>query len=230
MVAAARRGGARFSVTAKMTATVKTAIAGIEESAWTPIHYPHAIFDEDQQRWISDAEVAEVGFTGFTGRRQSEHITARLIVRRVKRLPVAGTPAGQGELFTAHRHHAVFTDSPLALLEAETSHRGHAIVEQVIADLNKGPLAHLPSGSFAADSAWLVLVTMAFNLTRAAGTLASTFHGRATTATLRAQLISVPARLARSGRRLRLHLPRDWPREQAWRRLFDATCGPPTPT
>jgi hypothetical protein len=229
MVAAARRGGARFSVTAKMTATVKTAIAGIDESVWTPIHYPQAIFDEDQQRWISDAEVAEVGFTAFTSRRQAEHITARLIVRRVKRLPAAGTPAGQGELFTAHRHHAVFTDSPLALLEAETSHRGHAIVEQVIADLKNGPLAHLPSGNFAANSAWLVMATMAFNLIRAAGTLASTFHGRATTATLRTQLISVPARLARSGRRLRLHLPRDWPWEQAWRRLFDATCGPPTP-
>jgi hypothetical protein len=208
-----------------MTATVKTAIAGIDESAWTPIHYPHAIFDEDQQRWISDAEVAEVGFTAFTSRRQAEHITARLIVRRVKRLPAAGTPAGQGELFTAHRHHAVFTDSPLALPEAETSHRGHAIVEQVIADLKNGPLAHLPSGKFAANSAWLVLAATAFNLIRAAGTLASPFHARATTATIRAQLIAVPVRLAHSARRLRLHLPRDWPWKQAWTRLFDATCG-----
>ncbi|HVI38655.1 MAG TPA: IS1380 family transposase [Gaiellales bacterium] len=229
MVAAARRGGARFSITAKMTATVKAAIASIDESAWTPIHYPRAIFDEAEQRWISDAEVAEVGFTAFTGRRQAEHVTARLIVRRVRRLPAAGTAAGQGELFAAHRHHAVFTDSPLPLLAAETSHRGHAIVEQVIADLKNGPLAHLPSGKFAANSAWLVLATMAFNLIRAAGTLASPFHARATTATLRTQLIGVPTRLARSGRRLRLHLPHDWPWEQAWRRLFDATCGPPTP-
>jgi hypothetical protein len=49
------------------------------------------------------------------------------------------------------------TDSPLALLQAEAQHRGHAIVEQVHADLKNGPLAHLPSGSFAANSAWLVL-------------------------------------------------------------------------
>ena len=146
MVSAARRGGARFSITAKMTATIKAAIAGIEESAWTPIHYPNAIFDEAEQRWISDAEVAEVLFTAFTGRRQAEHVTARLIVRRVKRLAAAGTAAGQQELFAAHRHHAVFTDSPLTMLEAEASHRGHAIVEQVIADLKSGPLAHLPSG------------------------------------------------------------------------------------
>jgi hypothetical protein len=148
-------------------------------------------------------------------------------VRRVKRLAAAGTPAGQQELFAAHRHHAVFTDSPLMMLDAETSHRGHAIVEQVIADLKSGPLAHLPSGSFAANSAWLVLAAIAFNLIRAAGALASTFHARASTATIRTQLINIPVRLARSGRRLRLHLPLAWPWEQAWTRLFDATCGPP---
>jgi hypothetical protein len=113
------------------------------------------------------------------------------------------------------------------MLAAETTHRQHAVIEQVNADLKAGPLAHLPSGKFAANSAWLVLATIAFNLTRAAGALASTFHARATTGTIRAQLIAVPARIARSARRLRLHLPRDWPWEQAWSQLFDATCGPP---
>jgi Transposase DDE domain group 1 len=111
--------------------------------------------------------------------------------------------------------------------QAETTHRQHPVIEQVHADLKDGPLAHLPSGSFAANSAWLVLAAIAFHLTRAAGALASTFHAKATTATLRTHLISVPARLARSGRRLRLHLPRDWPWQTAWARLFDATCGPP---
>jgi hypothetical protein len=228
VIAAAPRGGACFSVTARMTPTVKTAIGGIAEDAWTPIRYPEAIWDDDERRWISDAEVAEVPFTAFTGRRRGEHITARLIVRRVKRLNPDTVPAGQGELFIAHRHHAVFTNSPLPMLQAEQTHRAHAIVEQVIADLKAGPLAHLPSGSFPANSAWLVLAALAFNLTRAAGALASTAHARATTATIRAQLIVVPARLARSARRLRLHLPRDWPWEQPLGRLFEATCGPPT--
>jgi len=36
-------------------------------------------------------------------------------------------------------------------------------------------MAHLPSGRFNANSAWLTLATTAFNLTRAAGTLASGF-------------------------------------------------------
>ena len=79
----------------------------IDETAWTPIRYPNAVWDDEEQRWVSDAEVAEVAFTAFTGRRQAEHVTARLIVRRVRRLNPASAPgAGQGELFTAYRYHA----------------------------------------------------------------------------------------------------------------------------
>jgi hypothetical protein len=59
----------------------------------------------------------------------------------------------QGELFRVWRHHAVFTDSPLPMLTAEADHRRHAIIEQVIADLKAGPLAHLPSSNFMANSA-----------------------------------------------------------------------------
>jgi len=114
------------------------------------------------------------------------------------------------------------------MLQAETDHRGHAIVEQVIADLKASALAHLPSGSFAANSAWLVLAAIAFNLTRAAGTIASVFHAKATTATIRRQLIAVPARLARSARQLVLHLPTDWPWQDGWDALFSDACGPPT--
>jgi hypothetical protein len=229
VVAAARRNGARFSVTARMNPTVATAISGIPESAWTPIRYPSAIWDEDEQRLVSDAEVAEIPFTAFTSRPKADHINGRLIVRRVKRLNPKSVPAGQGELFPDYRHHPVFTDSPLSMLEAETSHRGHAIVEQVIADLKSGPLAHLPSGSFAANGAWLVLAAIAFNLTRAAGTIASVFHAKATTATIRRQLIAVPGRLACSARRLVIHLPKDWPWQDSWEGLFNAACGPPTP-
>jgi hypothetical protein len=230
VIAAARRGGARFSVTARMDPAVKGAISMIEESAWTPIRYPNAIFDEAEQRWISDAEVAETTFTAFTSRRKAEHITARLIVRRVRRLNPASVTAGQGELFDTYRHHAVFTDSPMTLLQAETDHRQHAIIEQVIADLKSGALAHLPSGKFTANAAWLVLAAIAFNLTHAAGTLASPFHARATGATIRRQLITVPARIAHSARRLHLHLPRDWPWAADWLDLVNALHPPPTTT
>ena len=48
---------------------------------------------------------------------------------------------------------------------------------------------------------------MAFNLTRAVGVLAGRFHAKAVTATIRAQLISVAARVTRSARRATLRLP-----------------------
>jgi len=62
--------------------------------------------------------------------------------------------------------HAVFTDSPFALVQAEEQHRDHAVVEQVFADVTRGPLAHLPSGVFAANAAWLSITAMAYNLRR----------------------------------------------------------------
>jgi hypothetical protein len=227
VIAAAIRGGARFSVTARMDPAVRRAISAIDEAAWTPIHYPNAVWDEDEHRLVSDAEVAEIDFTAYTSRRKAEHIDGRLIVRRVKRLNPAAVPAAQNALFATWRHHAVFTDSPMSMLDPEECHRQHAVIEQVNADLKSGALAHLPSGSFAANSAWLVLATIAFNLTRAAGTLASSWHARATGATIRRQLISVPARLASSARRLRLHLPTAWPWREDWQQLFDLLHRPP---
>jgi hypothetical protein len=218
-IAACRRVNVRFSVTARMNPKIAKAIARIDEDAWTPIKYPHAIFDEDEQRWISDAEVAEVPYTAFTGK--NKHVvTARLIVRRVRRL----APPQQGELLPAWRHHAIFTDSPLQMLAAETDHRDHAIIEQLIADLIDGPLAHLPSGHFAANAAWLTCAGIAHNLLRAAATLASRHHGRARSSTLRRQLINIAARIAHRGRdQLTLHLPQDWPWQDPFSGLFDAT-------
>jgi hypothetical protein len=218
----ALRHGACFSIVARLLIPVRKAIAEIPDRAWTPIKYTNAVYDEAAQSWVSNAEVAEISYTAFASK-PKQRITARLIVRRVPDL----NPDNQSELFTAYRYHAVFTNSPLPLLEAEKTHRAHAIVEQVIADLKNGPLAHLPSGHFWANSAWLVCAAMAFNLTRAAGTLASAFHAKATTGTIRAQLINVPARLARSGRKLTLHLPAQWPWEHAWQQLLTGATGPP---
>ncbi|HYU05152.1 MAG TPA: IS1380 family transposase [Jatrophihabitantaceae bacterium] len=228
VIAAARRHRTHFSVTARKDRAVTAAIASIPEDAWTTIRYPRAIFDDQLGQWVSDAEVAEIPFTAFASKPKTRQVTARLIVRRVRDAnPDHVHVNAQGELFPAWRHHAVFTNSPLPMLTVEADHRRHAIIEQVIADLKNGPLAHLPSGSFAANSAWLVLAAIAFNLTRAAGALASTFHARATTATIRAQLISVAARVTRSARRSTLRLPAAWPWAAAWQRLFTAATGPP---
>lgn len=231
VIAATRRHGTRFSITARKDKAITAAIAGIGEDAWTAIHYPRAVFDEQLQQWVSDAQVAEVPFTAFRSKPKARQVSARLIVRRVRDAnPDHVAVNAQGELFRVWRHHAVFTDSPLPMLQAERDHRRHAIVEQVIADLKNGPLAHLPSGHFAANSAWLVLAAMAFNLTRATGALASTFHAKATTATIRRQLITVAARVTRSARRSTLRLPTAWPWAEPWQQLFAATTGPPART
>ena len=147
VVAAAAAAGRASRSPRGWTPRSRKAIAGIGEDAWTAIKYPNAIFDDAEQRWISDAEVAEIAYTAFTSRRKAEQVTARLIVRRVKRLNPASVPAGQSELFAAYRYHAVFTDSPLQCSRPRPFTAEHAIVEQVIADMKNGPLAHLPSGS-----------------------------------------------------------------------------------
>ena len=114
------------------------------------------------------------------------------------------------------------------MLQAEDQHRDHAIIEQVNADLIDGPLAHLPSGDFNANAAWLTCAAIAHNLLRATGCLAGAFHARARGATLRRHLINVPARLARHGRgHLTLHLPEHWRRQHAWMNAFDAVHDPP---
>jgi hypothetical protein len=227
VIRTAIRHGAHFSVTVPMNSSVRNAIARIPEDAWTAVSYPQATWDDQLGCWVSDAEVAETRYAAFTSKPKKEQVTARLIVRRV-RARNDKAAQGQDELFPLWRHHAVFTDSPFEMVQSEGQHRDHAIVEQVIADLNAGPLAHLPSGHFSANAAWLVLAAMAHNLLRAAGARAGTRYARARTATIRRDLIAMPARTARHGRgNLTLHLPAGHHREQAWRNLWTDACGPP---
>jgi len=152
-------------------------------------------------------------------------VPGRLVVRRIPELNKKDLE--QPTLFDTHRFHAFFTTSSLDTVTADKTHRGHAIIEQVNADLKHSALAHLPSGMFTANAAWLVLAVMAFNLTRAAATITGPALAKATTATIRRKLISVPARIASSARKLVLHLPQAWPWESAWRQLFDVSRGPP---
>jgi hypothetical protein len=222
-----RRKEAYFSVTVPMNSSVQAVIASIPEDAWTGIQYPQALWDDQLDCRVSDAEVAETEYAAFTSKPKKQQVTARLIVRRV-RAKNENAAQGQDELFPAWRHHAVFTDSPFELIQAEGQHRDHAIIEQVNADLYAGALAHLPSGHFGANAAWLVIAAMAHNLLRAAGTLTASRYARARTATIRRDLITIAARTARHGRgNLILHLPAGHHREQAWQNLWTETCGPP---
>jgi hypothetical protein len=220
-IAAARRGGARFSVTIPITDKVRTTINTIDDGSWVEITYPQPIWDEDQARFISRAHIAETTYTAFSGRWK---VTARLLVRRVPDERKT-TVDDQGMLFQVWRYHAVFTDSPFVLVQAEEQHRAHAIVEQLFAELIDGPLAHLPSGKFNANNAWLTCIGIAHNLTRAIGVLAG--MGLARARTIRRRLITVAGSIARHARTTTLHMPEYWPWQHQWLRLWAAVHAPP---
>ena len=224
VIAACRRARVRFSVTIRIDRKVRTTIEAIPEHAWVEIQYPQPIWDDDQQRWVSRAQIAETGYTAFDGTRDA--VTARLIVRRVPDLTKTQID-GQGELFPVWRYHAAFTDSPFVLVQAEQQHRGHAVIEQVFAELIDGPLAHLPSGRFPANNAWLACAAIAHNLTRAAATLAGRRYATARAATIRRHLINLAARTARHARGIIIHLPQHWPWQHEWLRLFTTVHPPP---
>ncbi|MGA9870612.1 MAG: IS1380 family transposase [Rhodococcus sp. (in: high G+C Gram-positive bacteria)] len=227
-IGAARRGGADVSITTALNSVIRTAIAAIDDDAWTPIRYTNAIFDDDTQQWVSVAEVAETPFTAFTSQKKAHRVPGRLVVRRIPDLRPK-KDQGQGELFDLWRFHAFFTTTDSAdidTVDADRIHRRHAIIEQVHADLKNSALAHMPSGHFCANAAWLICAVMAFNLTRAAASLTGEKSlAKATTATIRQALITVPTRIASSARKLTLHLPEHWPWEKAWTTLFDNMFG-----
>src|SRR3954469_16261348 len=199
MLWAAAKFDGRFSVTARQDRRIRAAIESIPDQAWQPIPYWLSTPE------VSGADVAETAYTGFAGDKHHAR-TVRLVVRRVR-----PTPGSQLALFTSWDFHAFVTDRDGDVLDIEADHRRHAVVEQRIAELKSAGLAHLPSGNFMANAAWLALAVMAHNLGRAIGLFAGPDLENATAATLRRKVFTMPGRLARSGRRRRLRLPESWP-------------------
>jgi len=223
VVNACLKAQVQFSLVLVKNPAVNRAMATITEDQWTPVNYPGAVTDPDTGELISDAQVAETTYTAFASTKHP--VTARLVVRRVR------DRTKLEELFPVWRHHPFFTNSDEPTTAADITHRRHAIIETVFADLIDGPLAHMPSGLFSANSAWAICAVMTHNLLRAAGTLSSPKHAVARGATLRRQIVTVPARIARPQRRPTLHLPKHWPWAQQWttfwRNVFAPATGPP---
>jgi len=199
VVAVCQRHQVRFSITAKLTKAVRKAIEQIPADAWTPIPY-----------WLEDgADVAETSYRPF-GKKGP---LTRLIVRRVR-----PTPGSQLALFCDYDYHPFITDRAGSTLALEADHRRHAEVEPAICDLKHGAgLAHLPSGRFGANAAWLALVGIAYNLARWTGRL-GVGEMRMSPKTLRVRYLALPGRLTVSARRATLHLPARWPWQ--WRFQF----------
>src|SRR5262249_28524242 len=84
VVDACLRAGVLFSLSTGINPDITAAIAAIGEDQWVDIVYPHPIEDPDTGAMIPKAQVAEVTYPAFTGRRKRWHVVARLIVRRVR--------------------------------------------------------------------------------------------------------------------------------------------------
>lgn len=233
MVAAALAADANVAVGIKKFPNITALIDSIAEHDWEPIAYPEAVFDTDAQKWVSDAAVAEVPLTGFVSNRrpQDQQVPGRLIIRRVK-IDAPGKTADPqldlGTIAPIYRYHPVFTTLPATYssIEVEQIYRGHAIIEQVNADLKSAALAHLPTAKFAANSTWVHLAAIAYNLVHAAAAMTSALVG-ATSASIRYKLLNVPARLTQSGHHSTLHLPKNWPWATARAELTTAVHAPP---
>ena len=186
VIAACRDHHVAYSITVRQVPAVRTAIAGINDTAWVPIDYTAG----------GHAEVAECPYG-------DKH---RLVVRRTR---IIGS---QAELFDNWRHHAFITDRDGTAVELDADHRAHAVVELAIRDLKEGAgLAHCPSGRFSANAAWTVAATVAHNLLRWVGRIGLGIQGALVAKTLRRRFLTLPGRLTRSGRRQHLHLPTAWP-------------------
>ena len=116
-----------MSVTVRQDPAVKRAISTIPEDAWTPIEYTDAIFDEQARTWISKVDVAEVPFTAFTSRAKNDHVTGRLVVRRIPELNRKHVQ--HPTLFDTHRFHAFLATSTLDTVTADQVPDQHDVGE-----------------------------------------------------------------------------------------------------
>jgi hypothetical protein len=185
VIGALQQHGIRFSISVRAgDQRIAGAIAGIPDADWTPIDYSVG----------GEAEVAET---------VSKQL--RLVVRRTRLV------GAQAELFPDWRHHAFLTDRQGTAIWLDADHRQHAVCELAIRDLKAEGLAHCPSGRFAANAAWAVIAALAHNLVRWTSAIGLKSPGQVVGETIRRRYPCLPGRLTHSGRRRRLHLPRNWP-------------------
>jgi hypothetical protein len=187
--------GIEFSIGVKLSKKIKRLIEEIPETDWVTVaDYPDG----------GEAQIAEISFGQW-----------RLIVRRTRLV------GAQAELFPDWRHHCFATNRTVPALVADTDHRDHATIELVIRDLKDQALAHFPSGSMHANSAWTVIAALAHNLGRWTTQIGLPTQPVQTARARRRQLLQIPARLIRTSRQWTLRMPARWPWQTDFNTVLD---------
>ena len=196
--------GIEYSIGVKNNPKIGKLIEQIPDSDWIAVaDYPVG----------GEAQIAEIAYGEW-----------RLIVRRTRLL------GAQAQLFADWRHHCFATNRTVPAITADIDHRDHATIELAIRDLKDGALAHFPSGSMHANSAWTVIAAIAHNLGRHSTQIGLPNQPVQTAATRRRQLLQIPARLTRTSRQWTLRMPARWPWQHQFTTVLDAIRALPTLT
>ena len=187
-----------FSASMPIDERARETILALSESAWAPAIRQDAT--EREGAWV--AELTSLDLSGWPA-------GSRAICRRERPHPGAQLTFSDAD---GHRFQVLLTNQggdPVAL---EARHRARARVEDAIRAAKDTGLRNLPFRDFAPNAAWLELVLVAQDLM--SWTQSLLLEGdlaRAEPKRLRYRLLHVAARITRSGRRIRLHLPERWP-------------------
>lgn len=208
-----RQANVGFSVGFEINERVRKAIRALPDQAWVQA----LTQDGAVRRGAAVAEITDLlDLSGYPS-------GSRVIVRRE---PLH--PGAQQTLFDVDdkRFTAFLTDQPDAdVAGRDRRHRQHARVEDRIRGAKDSGARNLPCETFERNAVWLQCVMMAQDLMAAAQVLTLDGDLRlAEPATLRHQLLHAPARIVRSGRKVRLRVQHDWPTApalvNAFRRLW----------
>lgn len=192
-----------------------TALAKVPAKAWTA-----ALDAKGEPR--QDAALAEVtDLLDLDGWPEG----LRIVVRREPVHPKYAKDLKPYEVATGFRHQAIATNTPGRQLQwLDARHRVHAHVESGIRRSKALTLTRLPSFKFAFNQAWCTLLALAFDLLAWLRLLALDGRlARAEPATIRAELLDIPAKLTDHARHRELKLDPAWPASHrvvaAWERV-----------
>ncbi len=206
---ACRETRVRFSLGYAIHQSIRDAVLGLHEPAWTPAINQYATTRKGA--WVAEL-TSKVDLCAWPE-------GTRLICRRERPHPGAQLSFTDVD---GHRFQCFITDQTTGDIAAlEASHRQHACVEDRICELKNTGLSKLPFSDFDANQAWLELALTAHTLTAwTQALLLDGEHAIAEPKRLRYRLWHVAGKLTRHARASTLHLPPDWPWAAAITRAF----------